>query len=83
MKSKKKSQSQLDTCKSENTTLQIYRCSRNSFGREMYSDRGLPPETRKTSSKQPNLPSKGIIKRITNKAQNQKEGYIKDQIGNK
>ena len=58
-------------------------CSKRSSKSKVYSDTGIPQETRKTSSKQPNLPSKGIIKRITNKAQNQKEGYIKDQIGNK
>ena len=58
-------------------------CSKRSSKKEVYSDTGIPQETRKISNKQPNLPSKGIRKRITNKAQNEKEGYIKDQVGNK
>ena len=58
-------------------------CSKRSSKKEVYSDTGIPQETRKISNKQPNLPSKGIRKRITNKAQNHKEGYIKDQVGNK
>ena len=48
------------------------------------SNVGLPQETRKISNKQPNVPSKGIRKRRTNKAQSQqKEGNNKDQRGNK
>ena len=51
--------------------------------REVYTDRGLPHETRKMSNKPPNLPSKGIRKG-TNKNQSQKkEGNNKDQRRNK
>ena len=41
-------------------------------------------KTRKISNKKPTLPSKGILKRRTTKAQSQqKEGNSKDQRGNK
>ena len=43
------------------------RCSKNSSKREIYSDTGLPQETRKIRNK-PNITSKVICKRI-NKAQ--------------
>ena len=57
-------------------------CSKRSSQREVYSDTGLPQETRKISNIQPNLPPKGIRKR-TNKAQiQQKEENNKDQRGN-
>ena len=35
-------------------------CSKSSSKREVYSDTGLPLETRKISNKQPNLLFKGI-----------------------
>ena len=58
-------------------------CSKSSSKVKVYSDTGLPLETRKISNKQPNIPSKGIIKR-TNKAQSQqKEGNNKDYRENK
>ena len=53
------------------------RYSKISSKREVYSNTGLPQET-KISNKQPDLPSKGIRKRSTNKAQSQqKEGNDK------
>ena len=59
-------------------------CSKISSKKEFYSYRGLLQETRKISSKRPNLPSKRIIKRKANKAQSQQnEGNYKDQKGNK
>ena len=42
-------------------------CHKSSSKREVYSNTGFPQEKRKTSSKQPNLPPKGIKKRRTNK----------------
>ena len=52
-------------------------CSKSSPKREVYSNTILPQET-KISNKQPDLPSKGIRKRSTNKAQSQqKEGNDK------
>ena len=58
-------------------------CSKSS-SKEVYSNTVLPQETRKISNKQPNLPSKDIRKRRTNKAQSQqKEGNNKDQRENK
>ena len=59
-------------------------CSRSCSKREVYSNIGLSQERRKISNKQPNLPSKGILKRRTSKAQSQqKEGNNNDQKGNK
>ena len=40
-------------------------CNKSSSKREVYGNTGLPQETRIISSKQPNLPSKGIRKRRT------------------
>ena len=58
--------------------------SKSCSKREVYSNTGLHQETKKASNKQPNLPSKGIRKRITNKAQTQqKEGNNKDRSKNK
>ena len=47
-------------------------CSKSNSKREVYSNTGLPQETRKMSNKQPNLTSKGIRKR-TYKAQSQQK----------
>ena len=59
-------------------------CSKSCSKREVYSNIGLSQERRKISNKQPNLPSKGILKRRTSKAQSQqKEGNNKDHRGNK
>ena len=44
-------------------------CSKRSYKREVYSDISPPQETRKISNQQPNLPSKRIRKRRTNKTQ--------------
>ena len=44
---------------------------KNSYKKEVYSNTGLPQETRKTSDKQSNFTPKGTEKRRTNKAQNQ------------
>ena len=46
-------------------------CSKSSSKRKVYSNTGLPQETRKISNKPPNLPSKGIRKRKANRAQSQ------------
>ena len=54
------------------------------FSEQFSDDTGLPQETRKSSNKQPLLPSKGIRKRKTNKAQSlKKKGNNKSQRGNK
>ena len=46
--------------------------------RDIYSDTGVPQETRIISNKLPNLPSKGIRRRGTKKVQSQqKEGNNK------
>ena len=59
------------------------RCNKSSPTREVYSNTGLPQQTRKISNKQPNLPSTGIRKRRTHKTQSQQnEGNDKDQRGN-
>ena len=47
-------------------------CSKSSK-RELYSDAGLPQETRKITNKLPNITSKLISKR-TNKAQSHQKG---------
>ena len=58
-------------------------CSKSSSKREVYRDRGLPLRNKK-NVKQPNLLSKGIRKRRTNKAQSKhKEGNNDNQRGNK
>ena len=59
--------------------------SANVVLRHVYSDKGLPQETRQISNSQRNFPFKGIKrKRRSNKAQSQqKEGNNKDQRGNK
>ena len=54
-------------------------CSKSSSKREVYSDTGLPQETRKNLNKQLKLPPEGIRKRRINKGQSQqKEGNNKD-----
>ena len=59
-------------------------CSKSSSKGEVHNDSGLPQKTRKTSSKQPNLPPKRIRRRTTSKTQSQqKEGNNKDQRANK
>ena len=58
-------------------------CSISSSKKEVYSNAGLPQETRKIPNKQPNLLPKRTRKR-TNKSQSQqKEENNKDQRGNK
>ena len=64
--------------------IKTYKTQQRSSKRKVYSDTGPSQETRKISNKQLNLPSKGIRKRRTNKAQSQqKEGNNKDQSRNK
>ena len=73
-----------DKLKWKHNTPKSMECSKSSSKREVYSNTGLPQETRKISNKQPNLPPKRIRKRRTNKGQSQqKEGNNKDQRGNK
>ena len=47
------------------------RYSKSHSKREVYSNTGLPQQTRKISNKQANSTPKGTGKRRTNKAQNQ------------
>ena len=47
--------------------------NKSSSKREVYSDIGIPQETRKISDKQPNLPTKGIRKRTKHKVSRGKE----------
>ena len=54
------------------------RCSKNSSKREIYSDTGLPQETRKIRNK-PNITSKVICKRI-NKAQSHQKKKKKNRF---
>ena len=59
-------------------------CDKSSSQRESCADTGLPQEAIKSSNKQTLLPSKGIRKRKTNKAQSlKKKGNNKSQRGNK
>ena len=62
-KSEKKSENTLRQMKMETKLSKIYGTSKSSSKREVYSEAGLPQETREISNKQPNLPSKGIRKR--------------------
>ena len=48
----------LETKENENTDLQIQYHAAKSFKRKVHSNIGLPPEIRKMSNKQPNLPPK-------------------------
>ena len=60
------------------------KCSKSSSKREGYTDTSLSQKIRKISYKQPNVPSKGIRKRRTNKTQSeQKRENNKDQRENK
>ena len=55
----------LKTSKNKNTTFQnLFDGSKNCSKREVYSDTGLPQETRKIRNKQPNITCKVICKRI-------------------
>ena len=58
-------------------------CSKSSSKRDVYSDTGLPQETRKISNNQPNQLSKGIRKGTNKPQSEQKEGNNKDQRGNR
>ena len=70
----------LETKENENTDLQIQYHAAKSFKRKVHSNIGLPPEIRKMSNKQPNLPPK---KKRTNKTKSQqRERNNKDQRGN-
>ena len=55
---------------------------KSSSKREVYSDTGLPQETRKISKKQPNLPSKGIRKRRTKPNVSRRKEIIKIRAEN-
>ena len=55
-------------------------CSKNSSKKEVYSNTGLPQETRKISNKQLKLPPKGIRKRTKPKGSRRKE-IIKTREG--
>ena len=62
MKSKSKSE---NTSRQRKMGTQLWKSmgyNKSSCNREVYSNTGLPQETRKTSNKQPNLPPKRIRK---------------------
>ena len=59
------------------TQPHIHRTQQNSSKREVYSDTGLPQETRKISNKQPNLIPKGTRKIRTNTTQSSWKEIIK------
>ena len=70
-KSKRKSENTLRLMKMKHNFSKSMGCSESSSKRKVYSNTGLPQETRKISNKPPNLPSKGIRKRKANRAQSQ------------
>ena len=73
----------LETNDNENTTIQnLWDAKKAVFRGKFIVITGFPQETRKISNKQPTLPPKIIRKRGTKKPK-QKEGYNKDQKGNK
>ena len=65
----------------ETQHFKINGMQQNSCRREVYSNTGLPQQTRKVSNKQPSLPPKRIRK--MNKTQNWPKKENKDQRGNK
>ena len=61
----------------EHNTQKYTGCTKSSSEREVNSDTGLNQEIRKISNKQPNLPTKGIIKRRAKSKVSRKKDIIK------
>ena len=59
----------LETSDNEKIRSKTYGCSKSSSKKEVYSNKSLPQEIRKTSNKRPNLAPKAIRERRTGKTQ--------------